>query len=187
MRESLITLAVGFSLAVLAPCAFSAETGVKTAQSAIPYVATRNDAVQNMLWMADTGKNDLVYDLGSGDGRIAIAAVRDFAARRAVGVEIDPKLIQQSRENARKAKVADRVEFIQGDLFAADLHEATVVTLFVGHEANLKLRSKLVRELKPGARVVSHQFGMGEWQTDKTLTVRTVLLAALNRPILLID
>jgi len=177
MREFLITLSIGFSLALLAPpIALSAETGVNTPQSAIPYVATRNDAVQNMLWMADTGKNDVVYDLGSGNGRIAIAAVRDFAARRAVGVEIDPKLIQQSRENARKAKVADRVEFIQGDLFAADIREATVVALFLGHQPNLKLRSKLVRELKPGARVVSHQFGMGEWQTDKTLTVRTVFL-----------
>lgn len=177
MKASLIVVNIGLFLAVLEPlCSISAAADAQSARSSIPYVATRNDAVQNMLWMADVGKNDVVYDLGSGDGRIAIAAVRDFGARRAVGVEIDPKRIQESRENARKANVADRVEFIQGDLFAADVSEATVVALFLGHQPNINLRPKLLRVLKPGARVVSHQFGMGEWQTDKTLTVRTVFL-----------
>ena len=144
--------------------------------SSIPYVATRNDAVQDMLWMANVGKDDVVYDLGSGDGRIVIAAVRDFGARRAVGIESDPQRIEEGRENARKAGVTSKVEFIQGDLFTADFRQASVVTLFLGHEPNLKLRPKMLRTLKPGTRIVSHQFGMGEWEPDKALTVRTLAL-----------
>ncbi len=142
--------------------------------SSIPYVATRNDAVKDMLWMANIGKDDVVYDLGSGDGRIVIAAVRDFGARRAVGIENDPQRIRESRENAQNAGVTDRVEFIQGDLFNADFRQASVVTLFLGHEPNLRLRPKMLGILKPGTRIVSHQFAMGEWEPDKALTVRTV-------------
>jgi hypothetical protein len=127
-----------------------------------------------MLWMANVGKDDVVYDLGSGDGRIAIAAVRDFGARRAVGVEIDPRLVQASRANARNAGVADRVEIVQGDLFKNDLRQATVVTLFLGHDPNITLRPRLLRLLRLGTRVISHQFGMGEWRTDRSLTTRTV-------------
>jgi hypothetical protein len=137
-------------------------------------VATRSDAVRDMLWLANVGKDDVLYDLGSGDGRIVIAAVRDFGARRAVGIEIDPKRIRESRENAQKAGVTDRVEFIQGDLFTTDFRQASVVTLFLGHESNIKLRPKMLSILKPGSRIVSHQFNMGEWQPDKTQTVRTV-------------
>lgn len=153
-----------------------AETTSPVGKSAIPYVATRNDAVRDMLWIADTGKEDVVYDLGSGDGRILIAAVRDFGARRAVGVDIDPERIREGRENAQKAGVANRVEFMQGDLFMADFREATVVTVFLGHSPNIRLRPLLFRSLKPGARVVSHQFAMGEWEPDKALTVRTAYL-----------
>jgi hypothetical protein len=142
----------------------------------IPYVATRNDAVRDMLWMANVGKDDVVYDLGSGDGRIVIAAVRDFGARRAVGVEIDPERVRESRDNAEKASVTDRVQFIEGDLFTNVLREATVVTLFLGHRPNIILRPRLFRLLQPGTRVVSHQFGMGEWQTDKSMTTRTAYL-----------
>ena len=152
----------------------AAETNTPPVRSSIPYVATRNDAVRDMLWLADVGEEDVVYDLGSGDGRIVIAAVRDLGARRAVGIEIDPERILESRENARKAGVTDRVEFIQGDVFASDFRQASVVTLFLGHRPNIKLRWKILNTLKPGSRVVSHQFGMGEWQTDKALTVRTV-------------
>ncbi|HEX7619520.1 MAG TPA: class I SAM-dependent methyltransferase, partial [Verrucomicrobiae bacterium] len=126
--------------------------------------------------MADVGTNDVVYDLGSGDGRIVIAAVRDFGARRAVGIEINPQLVQESRENAVQAGVANRVQFINGDLFTNDFSQASVVVLYLGHGANLDLRAKLVRNLKPGARVVSHQFGMGEWTADKLLDVRTIYL-----------
>ena len=112
--------------------------------------------------MANVGKDDVLYDLGSGDGRIVIAAVRDFGARRAVGVENDPQRIRESRENATKVNVTDRVEFIQGDLFNAKFAQASVVTLFLGHGPNLRLRPKMFRTLKPGTRIVSHQFGMGE-------------------------
>jgi SAM-dependent methyltransferase len=170
-------LAVGVVVAALEwSYAGSAEANMPPVRSSIPYVATRNDAVQDMLRMANVGKDDVVYDLGSGDGRIVIAAVRDFGARRAVGIENDPERIRESRENARKAGVTDRVEFIHGDLFTTDFRQASVVTLFLGHQPNIKLRSRIFSILKHGSRIVSHQFNMGEWQPDKTLTVRTVYL-----------
>jgi len=125
-----------------------------------------------MLSLAEVGEEDVVYDLGSGDGRLVIAAVRDFGAKRAVGVEIDPELIELSIEKARVAGVDDRVAFLEQDLFTADFSEATVVTLYLGHSANIQLRPKLFRLLKPGARVVSHQSGMGEWTPDKILTMK---------------
>jgi len=133
---------------------------------------TKPEHVREMLRLAEVGSEDVVWDLGSGDGRIVIAAVKDFGARRAVGVEIQPELVAKSREAAEAAGVSDRVEFIEGDLFAADFSEATVVTLYLGHEANLRLRPKLIRTLKPGTRVVSNMFGMGEWRPDKRLTIR---------------
>jgi len=139
----------------------------------IPYVATWHDVVKDMLWMANVGTNDVVYDLGSGDGRIVIAAVRDFGARRAVGIEIDPQRIQESRENANNAGVANKTEFIQSDLFNSDFHQADVVTLYLGRRANTDLRSQIFRSLKPGSRIVSHQFGMGEWQPEKTLIMQS--------------
>jgi SAM-dependent methyltransferase len=139
----------------------------------IAYVPTRYDTVKDLLWLAEVGPNDVVYDLGSGDGRIVIAAVRDFGARKAVGIEIKPELIEKSRASAAKAGVADKVEFIQGDLFKSDLSEASVVVLYLSHAANLDLRARLISSLKPGSRVVSHQFGMGEWPADKVLDVRT--------------
>ncbi len=129
-----------------------------------------------MLWLAGVGKGDVVYDLGSGDGRVVIAAVRDFGAAKAVGIEIDPKLVHQSRMEVEKAGLADRVQIIQGDLFAEDFSRASVVFLYLGHRPNIDLRTKLYRMLKPGARVVSHQFGMGEWRPDKLLQVRTQYL-----------
>ena len=152
------------------------NTHTAPAETAIPYVPTRHDAVRDLLWLADVGTNDVVYDLGSGDGRVVIAAVRDFHARKAVGIEINPQLVREGREDAAKAGVAGRVDFVQGDLFTNDFSEASVVVLYLGHGANLDLRATLVRKLKPGARVVSHQFGMGEWVKDKTLDVRTTLL-----------
>ena len=143
-----------------------------TLRSSIPYVVTHSDTVQDMLWMAKVGKGDVVYDLGSGDGRIVITAVRNFDARQAVGIEIAPDLIRQSRKNAQDEGVADRAEFIQGDLFTSDFGQATVVTLFLGHDPNIKLRPQMFDTLKPGTRIVSHQYGMGEWQANKTLTVQ---------------
>jgi len=178
MKTARTVLGIALVVAVLALWhAGHAETATSPARPSIPYVATRNDTVQDMLWIANVGKDDVLYDLGSGDGRIVIAAVRDFGARQAVGIEIDPNRIGESRESAQKAGVKDRVEFIQGDLFTTDFRKASVVTLFLGHQSNIKLRPKMLTILKSGTRIVSHQFGMGEWEADKALTVRTVYLA----------
>jgi L-rhamnose mutarotase len=145
-------------------------------KSSISYVATRSDAVKDMLWMANVSEKDVVYDLGSGDGRIVIAAVRDFNASRAIGIESNHERIKESWENARKAQVTDRVDFIEGDLFTNDFSHASVVTMFLGHQPNIRLRPKIFRTLEPGSRIVSHQFGMGEWKPDKTHIVRTVYM-----------
>jgi ribosomal protein L11 methylase PrmA len=107
----------------------------------------------------------VVYDLGSGDGRLVITAAKKYGAR-GVGVEIDPQLVRLSRENARKAGVSERVRFVSQDLFKTDLGPATVVTLYLRPEVNLRLRPKLLRELRPGARVVSNTFDMGDWKPD---------------------
>jgi len=167
-------------------CLFSAllqaapNTSSSSAELTIPYVPTRQDVVSDSLWLANVGKEDVVYDLGSGDGRIVIAAIRDRGARRAVGIEIDPKRVAESRQKAQESGVSERTEFIQGDLFTNDFSQASVVFLYLGHAANLDLRSKLVRTLKPGARIVSHQFGMGEWPPDKELDVRTPYLGMVG-------
>ncbi|MCS7253571.1 MAG: class I SAM-dependent methyltransferase [Armatimonadota bacterium] len=137
----------------------------------VPFVPTPPEVVKKMLQMANVGKDDIVYDLGCGDGRIVIAAVRDFNAKRGVGVDLDPQRIRESNENARKAGVTEKVLFIEGDLFKADIREATVVTLYLLPSVNLRLRPKLFRELKPGSRVVSHDFDMGDWEADKVETV----------------
>lgn len=126
--------------------------------------------VRAMLELAEVNENDLVYDLGSGDGRIPITAARDFGAR-AVGIEIDPKLIALATENAQKAGVADRVQFRNEDLFEADISDATVVTLFLNPQANRRLRSKLFAELRPGVRVISHWHDMDDWQPDRTVQI----------------
>jgi precorrin-6B methylase 2 len=134
----------------------------------VPYVPTQPETVKAMLEMANVGKDDIVYDLGCGDGRIVIAAVKDFGAKKAIGVDIDPQRIKEANENAKQAGVADKVKFIQGDLFKQNYSEATVVTLYLLPSVNLRLRPKLLDELKPGTRVVSHDFDMGEWKPEKT-------------------
>jgi SAM-dependent methyltransferase len=128
----------------------------------VPYVPTPEAVVARMLEMAKVGKDDLLYDLGCGDGRIVVTAAQKYGAR-GVGYDIDPRRIAESRENARRAGVEQRVSFVEGDLFRADLSGATVVTLYLLPDINLKLRPKLLRELKPGTRVVSHNYGMGDW------------------------
>ncbi|HZM32984.1 MAG TPA: class I SAM-dependent methyltransferase [Burkholderiales bacterium] len=130
----------------------------------VPFVPTPEEVVDKMLEVAKVGPNDVLYDLGSGDGRIVIAAARKGA--RGVGIDIDPQRIREARENARKAGVANRVEFRQGDLFKADLSGATVVTLYLLSSVNQKLRPKLLSELKPGTRIVSHSFDMGDWKPE---------------------
>jgi SAM-dependent methyltransferase len=140
-------------------------------KSEVPYMPTHEKVVAEMLKMAKVGKDDIVYDLGSGDGRIVITAAKEFGAR-GVGVDIDPDLIREARENAVKAGVADKVKFFQQDLFDTDIREATVVTLYLLPEVNRRLRPRLLRDLKPGTRVVSHNHDMGDWKPLKTLRVR---------------
>jgi SAM-dependent methyltransferase len=130
----------------------------------IHYVPTSNGVAEAMLKLAKTTSSDVVYDLGSGDGRIPIAAAKKFGAR-GVGVEIDADLITQSNRNARKAGVADKVQFLQQDLFKIDLSDATVVTLYLSNSINFRLRSRL-EQLKPGTRIVSHRFTFGDWKPD---------------------
>lgn len=132
----------------------------------VPYVTTPQRVVERMLEMADVSEEDVVYDLGSGDGRFVITAAQQFGAR-AVGVELDPELVRQARSQARLAGVSDRVTFRQGDLFDVELDEASVVTLYLEPELNLRLRSKLLLQLDPGDRVVSHDFGMGAWTPEQ--------------------
>lgn len=132
----------------------------------VPYVPTPTVVVERMLAMAKVKKGDVVYDLGSGDGRIVITAAEKYGAR-GVGYDLNPQRIKESNENARKAGVADRVRFEQQDLFEVDLGEATVVTIYLLPDVNLRLRPKLLEELKPGARVVSHNYGMGDWVADE--------------------
>jgi hypothetical protein len=134
----------------------------------VVYLPTPQVVVEKMLELAKVTDKDLLYDLGSGDGRIPITAAKKYGAR-GVGVEIDPKLVQESQENAKKAGVADKVKFIQQDLFQTDFKDATVMTLYLLPQLNVKLRPKLFQELKPGTRVVSHDFNMGEWQPEQVV------------------
>jgi SAM-dependent methyltransferase len=137
----------------------------------VPYVPTTDPAVQAMLKLADVKKTDIVYDLGCGDGRIVIAAAKTYGAH-GVGIDINPQRIQEAKENAKKAGVEDLVRFEENDLFKADIHEATVVTLFLLQTVNLRLRPKLLKELKPGTRIVSNTFDMGDWKADKEETLK---------------
>jgi hypothetical protein len=137
----------------------------------VPYVPTHERIVAEMLKVAKVGKNDVLYDLGSGDGRIPITAAKRFGTR-GVGVDIDPTRVTEARENAKKAGVSDKVKFMQQDLFETDIKEATVVTLYLLPEVNMRLRPKLLADLKPGTRVVSHNYDMGDWTPLKTLQVR---------------
>jgi len=136
----------------------------------VHYVPTPYHVVAEMLRLAGVTPNDVVYDLGSGDGRVVITAAKDFGAR-GLGVDIDPQRIQEGRANARKAGVADRVQFLQQDLFETDIREATVITLYLLPKLNVQLRPKLLGELRPGTRVVSHTFTMEDWHPDKELRV----------------
>ncbi|HZF18744.1 MAG TPA: methyltransferase domain-containing protein [Burkholderiales bacterium] len=135
-----------------------------------PYVPTPQVVVDRMLDMAQLKSGETVIDLGSGDGRIMIEAARKYGAR-GFGVEIDPKLVKISNERALKAGVTDRVKFLQQDLFKTDFHEANVLTLYLLPDVNLALRPKILAELKPGSRVVSHDYGMGDWHPDAEETI----------------
>jgi len=136
----------------------------------VPYVVTPLLVVDAMLELAAVGRDDVVYDLGSGDGRIVIAAARDRGAR-GVGIEIDPRLVAESTHRADQAGVGSRTQFMTQDLFQADLRPATVVTLYLTRELNLRLRDKLFDELRPGSRVISHRFDMGDWKPEREISL----------------
>jgi SAM-dependent methyltransferase len=134
------------------------------------FVPTAFETVIAMLKLAEVSDKDIVYDLGCGDGRFVVTASQQFGAR-GVGVDIDPERIKEARELAKRTGADSKVRFIEGDLFETDISEATVVTLYLLTRLNLKLRPKLMKELSPGTRIVSHAFDMGDWKPEKTANV----------------
>lgn len=150
----------------------AAQTAVapKPRNPDVPYVPTTPEAVEAMLKLGEVKQTDVLYDLGCGDGRIVIAAAKTFGTR-GVGIDIDPQRIREARDNAKKAGVESLVRFEQGDLFEANFAEATVVTLFLLPNINVKLKPRLLAQLKPGTRVVSNTFDMGDWKAEKESTV----------------
>jgi SAM-dependent methyltransferase len=137
-----------------------------------PWIASALAVINAMMTVAEVGPGDVVYDLGCGEGEIVIAAARRGA--RGVGVDLDPERITNARANAARAGVSDRVTFIEEDLFTTDVSPATVVTLYLGPEVNRRLRPKLLRELRPGTRIVSHDFSLGDWAPERTVLVHQV-------------
>lgn len=159
---------LGTAAALIAlPAASQAENPPRWLELDVPYVPTPDDAVAKMLEMGEVGPRDTIIDLGSGDGRIAIAAVRDRGAQTAMGVDIDPARVKEANANARKAKVEGRVTFKKQDLFKTDISKASVLTMYLLPDVNLKMRPVILDKLAPGSRVVSHAFTMGEWESDR--------------------
>ena len=164
LRE-LPALCAGVLLLVAGVAACARVPGVE-----VPDVRTPPEVVVEILRLAHVGPDDVVYDLGSGDGRIVVAAARDFGAR-GVGIELDPDLVAESIRNARRARVTDRTRFLQQNIFEAEFSEATVVTLYLSPEVNLRLRPKLLA-LRPGSRVVSHDFPIGDWKPERVVNFK---------------
>jgi len=168
LTASTLALFVGL-LAACAPVLPLAQTPTPpTPEPAAPYVPTPASIVDEMLTLAGVGPNDVVVDLGSGDGRLVISAVTKYQARRGFGVDIDPALVKLANENAAKAGVADRVQFFERDLFVTDISAATVVTLYLLPSTMAKVETKLLAELKPGTRVVSHDYPFPTWPVTRT-------------------
>ncbi|CAN5840107.1 methyltransferase domain-containing protein [soil metagenome] len=134
----------------------------------VPYVPTEQAVVDAMLKVAKVSKNDVVYDLGCGDGRIVITAAKKYGAT-GTGIDINPERIKEAKENARQANVTNKVTFREGNLFETDFSKASVVTLYLLPEVNMKLRPILLKQLKPGSRIVSHDFDMGDWVPEETI------------------
>jgi ribosomal protein L11 methylase PrmA len=153
---------------LLAAVLFAASAAAQDRHPDVIFVPTPQEVVEDMLRLVDVKKGDVLYDLGSGDGRIPVTAAKKYGVR-AVGIDIDPYRIKEANDNARKAGVARLVEFRNEDLFQTNFREATVITLYLLPDLNVKLRPRLLAELKPGTRIVSHQFDMGDWQPDKKL------------------
>ncbi|MFO0842952.1 MAG: class I SAM-dependent methyltransferase [Gemmataceae bacterium] len=137
----------------------------------IRWVPTPDDVVRRMCKLGSVGKDDVVYDLGCGDGRLVLMAVGEFKAKRGVGIDLDPVRVKESKESATAKKLTDKVEFREGDVLnVKDLSDASVVLLYMGDDVNLRLRPILQKTLKPGSRIVSHRFAMGDWKPDKSET-----------------
>jgi SAM-dependent methyltransferase len=174
MRTRALVAASFTALTLLAGCASAPPSGPAAARPApkldVVWVSSAPEVIAVMLEAAKVGPGDIVYDLGCGEGEIVIAAALHYGAR-GVGVDLDPERITNARLNAARAGVTDRVTFIEQDLFTTDVSGATVVTLYLGPEINRRLRPKLLRELRPGTRIVSHDFSMGEWEPERTVRV----------------
>ena len=164
------------AMTALASSGRAQQPGAPLHEPDVIYLPTPHEAVTAMLKLANVGPGDIVYDLGSGDGRILIAAVKDFGATRGVGIDIDPAMVSEGTDNADRARVSDRVQFLNQDLFETDLRQATVVTLYLLPWLNRKLIPKLKAELKPGSRIVAYRFDMGDWKPDQTLMVNGQLI-----------
>ena len=167
MRTS-ISMVCLLAALLVAPAGARAQAQKAPRTPDVIYVPTPQEVVEDMLRLVDVKKGDVLYDLGSGDGRIPITAAKMYGVR-GVGIDIDPQRIAEAQENAKKAGVTHLVQFRQADLFMSDFREATVITLYLLPELNVKLRPRLLAELKPGTRIVSHQFDMGDWRPDKKL------------------
>ena len=180
-RQTLLLMVTTMSIASLgvAGCTPQTQTNAQSTQPVtsvqtpqrepdVVYVPTPQEVVDKMLALAKVTKDDVIYDLGSGDGRIPITAAQKFGTK-GVGIDINPERIQEANANAQKAGVTDRVKFLNQDLFSSNFSEATVVTLYLLPELNVKLRPQLFKQLKPGTRVVSHDFDMGDWKPDQVV------------------
>ena len=164
-RSLLAILAAMVATGAMLPAQQASAQNARPRRPDVIYVPTSNPVVTRMLEVAHIRPSDVVYDLGCGDGRIPIMAAQRYGAR-GVGIDINPERIREARQNARDARVEDRVNFIEGDLFHANITGASVVTLYLGAALNMKVRPKLLAELRPGTRVVSHDFDMGDWQPE---------------------
>ena len=159
--------ALAYAVLVVVP--FGAASAQESPRLDVPFVPTPQETVERMLAMAKVGPNDYLIDLGSGDGRIPITAAKKYGIR-AMGVDLNPVRIKESIENAKKEGVADKVEFKEQNLFETDISKATVLTMYLLPDVNLQLRPKILSTLKPGTRVVSHAFTMGDWKPDQEST-----------------
>lgn len=174
-RRILLLFGLVLTAATVYGCALGAPSGGASEPAApikldVIFVATDLEIVNAMLTLAGVTRDDVVYDLGCGDGRIVIAAAKEFGAR-GVGVDLDPQRIREAQANAVRAGVGDRVTFRVQDVFDTDIQPATVVTLFLSPELNARLRPKLMSQLKPGSRIVSHRYGIGDWVPERTVTL----------------
>ena len=169
-----VAVAIAMSIAWTTPVRGQAETATdapaKEVKKDVPYVPTPEPVVEKMIELAKVTPEDIAYDFGCGDGRLVIAAVK-AGAKRGLGVDIDPQRIKEANENAKAAGVTDKVEFKEADLFTMDFKDATVLTMYLLPSVNMKLRPKILEEMKPGSRVVSHAFDMEDWEPEQEVTV----------------